>query len=123
MLSAIVDITERKAEQALRDSEQRFRSLAAIVEFSDDAIISKTMDGIATSWNRAAERMFGFTAAEMIGHSISRLAVPGHSDDMLVILEQVKRGEPVDHHETMRRHKNGTTLYISFQGHGRPECG
>jgi two-component system sensor kinase FixL len=113
VLAAVVDITERKAEErALRESEHRARSLAAIVESSDDAIVSTTLDGLVTSWNKAAERIFGYTAEEMIGQSILRLAVPGHGDDMIDILSRIKRGERVDHYETTRRHKNGTILHI-----------
>jgi PAS domain S-box-containing protein len=113
VLSAIIDITERgTAELALRDSTLRLRSIAAIVESSDDAIINNTLDGIVTSWNKAAER--GHGADEMIGRSILRLAVPGHSDDQLEILNQIKRGERVDHYETMRRHKNGAVVHVSL---------
>ena len=115
VLSAIVDITARRmAELALRDSEHRLRSLAAIVESSDDAIVSCTLDGIVTSWNNAAEHIFGYTATEMTGYAILRLAVPGHGDDMLEILARLKRGERVDHYETIRRHKNGSTPHISL---------
>jgi two-component system sensor kinase FixL len=115
VLAAVVDITERKsAELALRESEHRARSLAAIVESSNDAIVSSTLDGVVTSWNKAAEQIFGYTAEEMIGQSILRLAVPGHRDDMIEILNRVKRGERVDHYETTRRHRNGTILHTSL---------
>ena len=84
------------------------RLLAAIVASSDDAIISKTVDGIVTSWNRGAERIFGYSAKEMIGNPISILAVPGHEDEMPDILYRIRRNERVDHFETTRRHRNGS---------------
>jgi two-component system sensor kinase FixL len=115
VLAAVVDITERKmVERALQESEHQARSLAAIVESSDDAIAGTTLDGLVTSWNKAAERIFGYTAEEMIGQSILRLAVPGHGDEMVDILNRVKGGERIDHYETTRRHKNGTILHTSL---------
>jgi PAS domain S-box-containing protein len=78
-----------------------------------------------TSWNKAAERIFGYTAPEMIGQSIMCLAVPGHGDEMMEILERIRRGERVDHYEAMRRHKDGAILHISlsvspiYDGDGR----
>jgi two-component system, LuxR family, sensor kinase FixL len=115
VLSAIIDITERKAaESSLRESEHRSRSLAAIVASSDDAIISNDLDGVVTSWNKSAERIFEYTADEMIGQSILRLAIPGHGDDMIEILNRIKRGERVDHYETIRRRRDGSTVHVSL---------
>ncbi|MEE3625037.1 PAS domain S-box protein [Nitrospirillum sp. BR 11752] len=88
--------------------------LAAIVDSSDDAIISKTLDGIVTSWNAAAERMFGYTAEEMIGRSVTVLAPPGREAEMPSILARLKQGERISHFETLRRHKDGHTLEISL---------
>src|SRR4051812_43060026 len=88
--------------------------LAAVVASSDDAVISKTVEGIVTSWNPSAERIFGYTAAEMIGRPISVLAPPGREDEMPAILERLKRGEKVSHFETVRRHKDGRLVDISL---------
>lgn len=88
--------------------------LAAIVESSDDAIASKTLDGIVTSWNRSAERLFGYAAAEMIGRPIAVLAAPGREDEMSAILARIRRGERVDHFDTVRRRKDGTLVEISL---------
>ncbi|MGO9600677.1 MAG: ATP-binding protein [Isosphaeraceae bacterium] len=88
--------------------------LASIVESSDDAIVGKTLGGIVTSWNRGAERIFGYTAAEMIGSPISVLAVPGNSEDMVRILEKVSRGERVDHYDTIRQAKDGHIVHVSL---------
>jgi PAS domain S-box-containing protein len=88
--------------------------LASIVESSDDAIVSKTLDGTVTSWNRAAERIFGYTAGEMIGHPIAKLAIPGQAEDMTRILEKLARGERVDHYETIRRTKDGRIIHVSL---------
>ena len=88
--------------------------LAAIVESSDDAIASKTLDGIVTSWNRAAERLFGYAAEEMIGRPIAVLAAPGREDEMPAILARIRRGEQVDHFETVRRRKDGGLVEVAL---------
>ncbi|HLJ65471.1 MAG TPA: PAS domain S-box protein [Stellaceae bacterium] len=94
-----------------RDAE---RVLAAIIESSDAAIISKTLDGLVTSWNRSAERIFGYEASEMIGQPIGRLAAPDRPNEMVEILDRIRRGEPVEPHETKRRRKDGTVIPISL---------
>jgi PAS domain S-box-containing protein len=102
------DVTERK-----RAEETRAR-LAAIVESSDDAIVSKSLDGIITSWNAAAERMFGYTAAEAIGQSIYLIIPEDRRVEELDVLARLRRGEKVDHFETIRRTKQGELRYISL---------
>ena len=115
VLAAIVDITERKAaESVLRDGEHRYRSLAAIVESSDDAIIGTDLDGVVTTWNKAAERIFGYAATEMIGQPVIRLAVPGHESDVVAILDRIRQGGRADHYETTRRRKDGSFVQISL---------
>jgi PAS domain S-box-containing protein len=88
--------------------------LGAIVESSDEAIVSKTLDGIVTSWNPAAERLFGYTADEAIGRHISILAAPGHEDEMPAILERIRRGEKVGRYETLRRRQDGSPVEVSL---------
>lgn len=88
--------------------------LAAIVESSDDAIASKDLDGIVTSWNHAAERLFGYAAHEMLGRRIAVLAAPGREDEMPMILDRIRRGERVDHYDTVRRRKDGSLVQISL---------
>jgi PAS domain S-box-containing protein len=90
------------------------RQLAAVVESSDDAIVSKDLNSIITSWNRAAERIFGYTAAEAIGQSV-RILIPNElqSEEDLV-LAKIRAGEKVDHYETIRQHKDGSRLSISL---------
>jgi two-component system, chemotaxis family, CheB/CheR fusion protein len=88
--------------------------LAAIVESSDDAIVSKTLDGIITSWNPAAEKLFGYSAEEIIGRPIATLGPLDREDEMPAILERIRRGEKVDHFETVRRRKDGSLVDISL---------
>jgi PAS domain S-box-containing protein len=88
--------------------------LAAIVETSDDAIIGETVEGVVTSWNSGAERIFGYPAHEMLGQPISRLACVGAENDMTAILDQVCRGQRVDHYETVRRRKDGIEIAVSL---------
>jgi PAS domain S-box-containing protein len=102
------DITER------RQAEEASLRLAAIVESSDDAIISKSLDGVVTSWNAAAERIFGYRAEEMIGQPILRLIPDDRHDEEQRILERLRRGERVDHFETVRRTKDGRLLDVSL---------
>ena len=88
--------------------------LASIVESSSDAIVSKTLDGIVTSWNLAAERMFGYSADEMIGQPINKLLVPGQPDDMLRILQKLAQGQRIEHYETVRQTKDGRIVNVSL---------
>jgi PAS domain S-box-containing protein len=99
--------------------------LASIVESSHDAIVSKDLNGVITSWNKAAERIFGYTAEEAVGQSIVMLAPIGRSDEMPAIIDLIKQGKRVDHYETVRRTKAGELLNVSLtvspirDAHGR----
>ena len=88
--------------------------LAAIVASSEDAIISKTLDGLVTSWNRGAERIFGYTAAEMIGRPVTLLFPAERLGEEAAILDRLRRGEHVTHFESVRRHKDGRLLDVSL---------
>jgi PAS domain S-box-containing protein len=88
--------------------------LASIVDSSDDAIIGKTLDGVITTWNKSAERMYGYRAEEIIGRSVSLLIPPGLPDEMDEILNRIRAGERVDHYETRRRTKDGATITVSL---------
>jgi PAS domain S-box-containing protein len=102
------DITERK----MIEEERSF--LAAIVESSEDAIIGKTLDGIVTSWNKSAERIYGYTAGEMIGQNVSILVPPDRPNEIPDILRRIKRGEKVKHYETERVRKDGKRFTVSL---------
>jgi PAS domain S-box-containing protein len=88
--------------------------LASIVESSDDAIISKDLNGIIKSWNLGAERLFGYSAAEMIGQSITILIPPEFENEEPSIIGKIIKGERVDHYETIRQRKDGTRIHISL---------
>ena len=90
------------------------RLLAAIVGSSEDAIVSKTLEGVVTSWNNAAARIFGYPAAEMMGQPISLLAPPGRAEEIGDILDRIRRGEHVEHYRTERRRKDGRIIQISL---------
>jgi PAS domain S-box-containing protein len=109
------DVTGRKKIEAmLAEFEQQLRLFAAIVESSDDAIVSKNLNGIITSWNRGAERIFGYTAEEAIGQPITIVIPQDRQDEERTILTRIRRGERIDHFETVRRHKHGTPISISL---------
>jgi two-component system sensor histidine kinase VicK len=100
---------------ALRDEQQTGFLLTAIVDSSDDAIISKDLNGVVTSWNKSAERLFGYTAQEAVGRTIAELVIPDdRQDEEPEILARLRRGERVDHFETVRRRKDGSQLDISL---------
>ena len=104
----IRDITDRKR------GEKMMELLAAIVQSSDDSIISRTLDGIITSWNTGAEQLFGYSAAEAVGQHISLIIPPERRMEEQQILSQLRAGKSVDHFETVRRHKDGRLIDVSL---------
>jgi len=104
---ALRALAERRRGEETRDR------LAAVVESSDDAIISKSLDGKVTAWNSGAEKVFGYTAAESLGKSLDRLLPPEHPNEESEILTRVTRGERINHFETTRLRKDGQRIHIS----------
>lgn len=96
-----------------RSAQQLRELLASIVESSEDAIMAKTLDGTITAWNAAAERMYGYSAAEAIGRPIKMIA-PDEANDVDMILERIRRGERISHHQTQRKTKDGRVLHVSL---------
>ncbi|MDB6152656.1 MAG: hypothetical protein JWL90_1109, partial [Chthoniobacteraceae bacterium] len=108
LLALSRDVTERSK---LDEVHSR---LAAVVEFSDDAIVSKTLGGIIATWNRGAERMFGYMAEEVIGKPVTILIAPNRVSEESGILARIERGEAVKPYETIRMRKDGTLLHVSL---------
>src|SRR5262245_60635303 len=106
-MTSATDPTTSELERA-RDN------LAAIVASSEDAIVSKTLEGIVTSWNSGAERLFGYTAEEMIGQPILRVIPPDRHSEETLILSKLRRGERLERYETIRVHKDGHLLEVSL---------
>jgi PAS domain S-box-containing protein len=102
------DISERK------EAEKRLAHFSAIVDSSQDAIIGKTLDGVVTSWNPGAERLYGYTAAEMVGQPISTIMPPGRPDEIPSLLMKVTQGEHVEQYDTIRRRKDGGVVDVSL---------
>jgi PAS domain S-box-containing protein len=103
-----IDVTKQKV------AEEAMRRLAAIVESSDDAIISKDLDGIITSWNRQAERLFGYKEEEIVGRSVLTIIPPELHRDEEMILNQIRSGQKIDHFETVRLTKAGERMEVSL---------
>src|SRR5215218_7317611 len=107
-------IARLRAEEARSAAEERAQLLVSIVESSDDAIISKDLDGIIRTWNSGAERLFGYSAGEILGKPVTILFPPGREDEEPGILARIRRGERIHHYETVRRRKDGSLLDISL---------
>jgi PAS domain S-box-containing protein len=105
------DTTDRKQ---IEDDEQQLSFLAAIVQSSDDAIATKNLDGIITSWNKGAEGVFGYTAEEAIGQPITIVIPQDRQDEERRILTRIRRGERIEHFETIRQHKHGNLIWVSL---------
>jgi PAS domain S-box-containing protein len=107
-VNMMVDITERKRAEELAER------LSSIVASSDDAIISKNLDGVITSWNRGAERLFGYAAEEIVGKSVMTLIPPDREDEEARIIESIRHGKHVEHFETIRQRKDGSQVWVSL---------
>jgi len=107
------EMREARARQERRHAQEAFSRLAAIVESSGDAIVGKTLEGIITSWNLGAERLFGYSAEEIVGRSVTVLLPPDRLEEETQILNRLRQGINVDHFETVRLHKDGRHIDVS----------
>jgi PAS domain S-box-containing protein len=107
-VNLLIDLTDRK------QGDIAMQRLAAIIEYSDDAIISKDLNGIITSWNKGAERVFGYTAEEAVGRPVTMLIPEERHDEEPGILRRIRNGERIDPYETVRRTKDGTLIDIAL---------
>ena len=107
-VNMLIDITDRKRAEEVK------KRLWSIVQFSNDAIISKNLEGIIESWNAGAERIFGYTASEAIGQSVEILIPPDRLNEEAEIINRIRRGERIEHYETVRRRKDGSLIDISL---------
>ncbi len=107
-VNMLVDVAERKR------NEEAAQHYAAIVESSDDAILSKDINGVITSWNSGAQRLFGYTSQEAVGKPVTLLIPTDRHDEEPRILERIRRGERIDHYETVRQRKDGSSVDISL---------
>jgi len=107
-VNMLIDMSEHQR------AERVSRHLAAIVESSDDAIVSKDLSGVISSWNKGAQRLFGYPAEEVIGKPITIVIPEDRLDEEREILERIRRGERIDHFETIRRRKDGSLINISL---------
>ena len=113
-LFAVLAALTVEASVRLRDAGIATRKLASIVESSDDAIFSETLDGTILTWNAGAQRLYGYAPAEVIGRSVAMLAPPDHADEIAGILSRLRRGERVERHESVRARKDGTRFDVSL---------
>jgi PAS domain S-box-containing protein len=107
-LNTLIDVTEYERAEEIR------QRLVSIVESSQDAIVAKDLNGIITNWNHGAEQLFGYTAEEVIGKPVTTLIPDDHLDEEPDILKRIRRGERVDHYETVRQRKDGSLVEISL---------
>lgn len=108
-----IGLENRQSVHQIQDSEMRDRFFSSVLENSQDAIYTKDFNGIITSWNPASEKVFGYSAQEIIGKSV-RLLVPEHHDDIDQILEKVRSGQKIDNYETVRRRKDGELIHVAL---------
>src|SRR5512140_2508152 len=104
----------RRSDHRHFEADERTALLASIVNSSDDAIISKTTEGVITSWNAAAEKIYGYTAAEILGKPISILVPKDRPDETAELLARIRDGARVEHYETIRIRKDGRTIAVSL---------
>jgi two-component system, chemotaxis family, CheB/CheR fusion protein len=114
LVSLLISSLAKQRSIAESKAEQHSAELAAIVESSDDAIFTKTLDGIITTWNRGAEKLYGYKAEEIVGKNVAQLAPPEKQEEISDIMEKLGRGERIDHYETIRVRKDKSRMHVSL---------